>query len=205
MTGSQAAALASYAEAVLAAGRRQNLLARGSLERLGEHLVDSAALLRVVEAGGSVADLGSGAGLPGMVLAVLRPGASVTLVESRERRVAFLRRVVRRLALPNVEVVQARVEELVGRRAFELVCSRALGGIGRTLLPSLGLVGAGGRLVLFKGPRWWEEAEEAAEIARAAGYGIERTVEVPLPGFGRATTFVVFHVKRGGEEAGRKG
>ena len=188
--------LARYARRLARAAGRVNVISRGALRRLEEHLLDSAAVLSAVDIEGrSVADLGSGGGLPGVVVAVLRPSAAVTLVESRRAKVAFLKQVRRELGLPNLEITHSRLEGLGGTRTFEVVLSRALGRIDRTLAPSLRLVADGGRLVLFKGPRWEPEAEEARKIARREGATLERTVDIELPGMGRTTTFVVFHVK----------
>ena len=193
----QAELLSGYAAMILEGGQRLNLLSRSGLDRVWEHIVDSAALLSFVDVDGrSVADLGSGGGLPGVVVAILRPTARVVLVESRRRKAAFLRRVRARLSLGNVEVVEDRLEHLVGVRSFDVVASRALGNIEETLRSSLQLVAPGGRLVLFKGPKWKEEAARATEIALEMGGGIVRAEEIALPGLDRATVFVEFHVKR---------
>jgi 16S rRNA (guanine527-N7)-methyltransferase len=174
------------------------VVSRGATSRLGEHFVDSAAVLSVIDVGGRrVVDLGSGGGLPGVVVAVLRPSAQVVLVDSRRSKVAFLKGVQRALRLPNVEVVRGRLEELVGLREFDVGLSRALGRIERTLAKSLRLVADDGRLVLFKGPQWRDEADTAVAIAAEEGAMLEREAAVALPGSDRTTTYVVFHVKRG--------
>jgi 16S rRNA (guanine527-N7)-methyltransferase len=159
--------LTRYARRLARASGRVSVISQESLGRLEEHFVDSAAVLAAVDIEGrSVADLGSGGGFPGVVVAVLRPSAAVTLVESRRAKVAFLKQVLRDLDLPNLEIAHSRLEDLTGTCVFEVALSRALGGIDRTLGPSLRLVADGGRLVLFKGPRWPQEAEEARAIAR---------------------------------------
>jgi 16S rRNA (guanine527-N7)-methyltransferase len=189
--------LRRYAGRLVRAGGRVSVLSRRSLGRLDEHFVDSAAVLSVVDVDRrSVVDLGSGGGLPGVVVAVLRPSANVTLVESRRSKVALLKQVERDLRLPNLEIVHGRVEELAETRSFDVGLSRALGSVEDTLSQSLRLVAVGGRLVLFKGPRWQQEAGDARAIAAGEGAVLERTVEIELPGMGRATTFVVFHVKQ---------
>ena len=164
---------------------------------MGEHFVDAAALLSFVDPGaGELADLGSGAGFPGIVVAVLRPEARVTLVDSRRSKVVFLKDMKRRLGLENVTVVHARIEELDCESKFELAAARALGSVETVLGSCLRLVSPGGRLVLFKGPQWRDEAEQAGVIAGLEGAEIVRTETVTLPGLGRATTFVEFHVKQ---------
>lgn len=189
--------LTTYGERVVAAPRAINVVSGAALERLGEHFVDSAAVLSVVEVRDQrVVDLGSGGGFPGLVVAILRPSARVTLVDSRRSKATFLKGVQRELRLQNLEIVHGRLEDLEGARLFDVGLSRALGAVERSLGASLRLLGDGGRLVLFKGPRWGDEAAVAATIAGSEGAALERTVTVDLPGHGRSTTFVVFHVKR---------
>ena len=195
LTNEQARALEAYGALVQTAGRRTNLLSTGDLGRLDEHIVDSAALLRAVDVGDRLADIGSGAGLPGIVVAVARPGTAVTLVDARRSKAVFLKQAVRQLQLSNVRVVHERLERLPETQQYTMATSRALGDITKTLAPSLRVVEPGGRLVLFKGPGWPDERGRAVELADAEGAGIEHEIDVELPGFGRTTTFVVFHVK----------
>jgi 16S rRNA (guanine527-N7)-methyltransferase len=185
--------LVEYGRLVTTSGRRWNLMSPRALARLDEHIVDSAAVLSVLDTGQcALADLGSGAGLPGVVLAILRPETNVSLVDSRRSKIVFLEHAVRELGLENAEVVHARLEDLPGGREFDLAVSRALGRVENTLEPSLALLRAGGRLVLFKGPKWAAEREAAEAAAVRYGAVLEREVDVELPGFGRTTTFVVF-------------
>lgn len=175
------------------AGGRRNLMSPKALECLEEHIVDAAALLRILDPeGGELADLGSGAGLPGVVLAILRPLTSVALIDSRRSKVVFLRQAVRRLELDNAAVLHERLDALAGRVSFPIAVSRALGSIGGTLASSLALVAPGGRLVLYKGPAWERERAAAEVIAAAAGAVLVCEERVELPGLGRCTTFATF-------------
>ena len=193
----QAVLLTAYGQAILRASREINVVSRRSLGRLGEHFVDSAALLSFADpCQGSLGDLGSGGGFPGVVVAIMRPEASVTLVDSRRSKIVFLRDVKRRLGLENVTVVHGRVEELGGDMQFGLVVARALGSTRAVLGSCLRLVAPGGELVLFKGPRWVDEMEEVRVVAAQEGAEIVRTRTITLPGLDRATTFVAFHVKQ---------
>lgn len=195
MSDRQADALTQYAGLVSKASERLSLVSSGDRARLGEHIVDSAALLRAVCVDDGLADLGSGAGFPGLVVAVLRPRASLILVEAKRRKVAFLKQAARALLLDNVSVIHSRLEELSGGARYALAASRALGSVEKTLALSLNTVAPGGRLVLFKGPGWQGERALAMEIGGEAGAELEREVEIQLPGLGRTTMFVVFHVK----------
>ena len=99
-----------------------------------------ALLADAIPAGASVADLGSGAGLPGLVLAIGRPDLRITLVEPLQRRTTFLTEVVDELGPDRVQVVRGRAEELHGRRRFDVVTARALA----PLEPAAGLGDAAG-------------------------------------------------------------
>ena len=196
MSDEQAAALTTYGGLILESSKRVNLVSKQSLESLGEHFIDSAALLAFADASGrKFGDLGAGAGFPGVVTAVLRVDADVTLVDSRRSKVVFLKHVQRELGLRRMRIVHSRLEELAGQEAFEMAVARALGDIREVLPHCLRVVSRDGRLVLFKGPRWSEEAEGAQQLASAQGFEIGRTQNVALPGLDRATTFVEFHVK----------
>ena len=126
------------------------------------HLVNCALLGLGVPRGVTVADVGSGAGLPGLVLAIGRPDLRVTLVEPLLRRTTFLAEAVEQLALANVEVVRDRAEALHGRRSFDVVASRAVAPLDRLARWCLPLVAPGGRMLAMKG------ASAADEVARFA-------------------------------------
>ncbi|MCK4410152.1 MAG: 16S rRNA (guanine(527)-N(7))-methyltransferase RsmG, partial [Candidatus Eisenbacteria sp.] len=176
LSDEQAELLTVYGQAILRGSKDVNLVSRRSLGSLGEHFVDSAALLSFVDPGqGSLGDLGSGAGFPGVVVAIMRPRVSVTLVDSRRSKVVFLKNVRRRLGLDNVTVVHGRLEELRGRVQFDVATARALGSAEAALAPCLRLVAPGGKLVLFKGPLWSDEVERARGIAAQERAEIVRT------------------------------
>ena len=196
LSDEQAELLTAYGQAILKASKDMNLVSRRSLGKLGEHFVDSAALLSFADPGkGCLGDLGSGAGFPGVIVAIMRPQASITLVDSRRSKVVFLKDMKRRLGLGNVAVVHGRLEELGGSVQFEMATARALGSTEAVLAPCLRLVAPGGKLVLFKGPLWADEVEQARGIAAQERAEVVRTESVALPGLDRATTFVEFHVK----------
>lgn len=111
---------------------------------------------------GRVGDIGSGAGLPGLILAIARPEVSFTLIEPMERRVAWLAEQVAALGLDNVEVVRARAEEAKLSHPLDQVTARAVSALRKLLPITAPLVRPGGELVLMKG------AGAAAEIDAAA-------------------------------------
>ncbi len=127
------------------------LVAEGDAERLRErHILDCLRAAVTVRAGDSDAyDLGAGAGLPGLAVAVACPSVLVCLVEPRRRGVAFLELAIERLGLPNAVVVRARAEEL--ERPADLCFARALAPLGACWRLAERLLRPGGRLVYFSG------------------------------------------------------
>ena len=110
----QVSALLTLAQLVENWGQRMNLTAHRTAEAVvGRLILDAAALLAVSPSFTSLADLGSGAGFPGLPIAILRPDVQVTLVDSRERRHHFQRAVRRELGLSNIEPLRGRLEDLV--------------------------------------------------------------------------------------------
>src|SRR5690625_1549517 len=92
------------------------------------HILNSAALGSLLPASGTVADVGSGAGLPGIVLAIMRPDLEFDLIEPMERRVEWLAEVVETLGLDSVTIHQVRAEELHKKRRYDVVTARAVAG-----------------------------------------------------------------------------
>lgn len=142
----------TYAELLATDGVTRGLIGPREAPRLWErHLLNSAVLTEVFADEKSVADIGSGAGLPGIAVAIRRPDLRVTLIEPLLRRTTFLEECVERLALANVEVVRARAEELHGERAFDVVTSRAVAPLDRLAKWSIPLLAPGGEMVAMKG------------------------------------------------------
>lgn len=131
--------------------RRVNLTAIRDFDAMViRHLLDSLSIARFVQ-GESLIDIGSGAGFPGVPLAVALPGVHVTLLDSRLRRVEFLRAAVAELQLDNAEVARARVEDYRPARKFDTLAARAFASFARTLQLSRHLHRPGARLLAMKG------------------------------------------------------
>jgi 16S rRNA (guanine527-N7)-methyltransferase len=152
------------------------------------HIADSLSGLELepLRSAERIADLGSGAGLPGLVLAASRPEARFDLIESVSRKCEFLREAIRRLALDNAAVVCERSEDWAradGREAYEAVTARAVGSLATLAELASPLLADGGFLLAWKGAR---AAEEEAELRRAAPRLAMEPVEVhpvtPYPG-----------------------
>ncbi len=154
-----------YADLLATAGVERGLIGPREAPRLWErHLVNCAVLAEVVPEGSAVADIGSGAGLPGLVLALARPDLEVTLVEPLLRRTTFLQEVVDELGLAQVSVERGRADALHGRRTFDVVTSRAVAPLPRLLEWCMPLVGPHGAMIAMKGTSVEAEIEQAGPV-----------------------------------------
>lgn len=201
--------LARYGVLLCEAGGRAGFRPPGDLRVLvGKHLVDGMTCLLASDfpPGSGAVDVGSGVGLPGVVVAICRPEAGVVLLEPRGRRWAFLRWVVWQLGIQNAEARRGRAEDLVreGRR-FDRVLVRALARFPEAVRICLPLVGKGGEMVVMGGPRGEREAVQAGGALKGMGAGVSRFVRVELPWqMGRRVLVVVARKEGGGGSAGNK-
>lgn len=160
-----------YAALLAGAAVERGLIGPREVPRLWDrHVLNSAAVATWVPEGARVCDIGSGAGLPGLVLALARPDVQVTLVEPLLRRTTFLDEAVDLLGLSDqVEVVRARAEALHGERQFDVVTSRAVAPLERLLGWSMPLVAPHGALVAMKGSSVAEEVERSGSVLERWG------------------------------------
>jgi 16S rRNA (guanine527-N7)-methyltransferase len=184
-----------YVELLATAGVERGLIGPREAPRLWDrHILNSLALAQEVPDGVSVVDLGSGAGLPGLVLAIGRPDLSVTLVEPLQRRTTFLDEVVEDLGLDRVRVLRGRAESLHGRETFDVVTARALAPLGRLLAWAMPLVGSGGELLAMKGSSAAAEIKAAAGELRRLGCAAPEILELTgTDGISTATVVRVVH------------
>jgi len=153
----------AYVHHLATTGVSHGLIGPREHERLwSRHVLNCAAVAELVPTGATVIDIGSGAGLPGLVLAIARPDLRVTLVEPLERRSTWLGDVVAALQM-DVCVIRARAEDLRGREHAEVVTSRAVAPLDRLARWSMPLVSPGGQMLAIKG------AGAEKELAAAAG------------------------------------
>jgi 16S rRNA (guanine527-N7)-methyltransferase len=154
---------AEYAAILSGAGIERGLIGPGEVERLWDrHILNSAAIGELVTAGERIADVGSGAGLPGIPLALVRSDVSVILVEPLLRRADFLSEAVELLGLP-VTVIRGRAEERAVRDAageIDVVTSRAVAALDKLTRWCLPLLQPGGRMLAMKGERAASEIEK---------------------------------------------
>ena len=186
-----AAPLLAYLALLLRWNRAYNLTAiRDPQEMVAKHLLDSLAMHASVDAiaaaGGSLADLGTGAGLPGIPLAIAKPGLQVALVEANGKKARFLREAVRTLPLANARVVESRIEAFDAPAAFDAITARALATL--PLILELGghLLKPGGVLLAMKGTLPGDEL-----AALPAGWQLQDVRPLTVPGLGAERHLVV--------------
>ncbi|RZD79752.1 16S rRNA (guanine(527)-N(7))-methyltransferase RsmG [Streptomyces albidoflavus] len=155
-----------YAELLADAGVRRGLIGPREVPRLWErHLFNCAVLSEAIDEGVSVCDVGSGAGLPGIPLALVRPDLSITLLEPLLRRTTFLTEVVELLGLDHVTVVRGRAEEVLGKLPpVHVVTARAVAPLERLAGWGVPLLRPYGEMLALKG----DTAEEEVKAASAA-------------------------------------
>lgn len=194
-----------YAELLAGPGVERGLLGPREVDRLWDrHLLNCAAVGEVLDRSARVADIGSGAGLPGIPLAIARPDLRMTLVEPLLRRSDFLREAVDELGLAAVTVVRGRAEDRAIRDGFgeqDAVVSRAVAGLDKISRWSLPLLRAGGRMVAMKGERAQAEIDEHRQVMVYLGANEVRVVRCGVNYLSPPATVVM--ALRGEPEAAR--
>ena len=148
------------------------------------HVINSGLLAELIPDGSDVVDVGSGAGLPGIPMAIAKPSANFTLVEPMERRANWLKSVVEDLKIPNIAVIRARAEE-VKKSDFDYATARAVAPLDKLLKLMSPLISDStkGTVIALKGSKAQQEIEESAKILAKFGYSIP---EVLILGSGKA-------------------
>lgn len=168
-----------YREMITLENQKQNLISRKSFAyELDKHIEDSLKLLDFIQLDDEkVVDIGSGAGFPGMILAMACPQSRFTLVESHHKKSRFLKEVKEQLGLSNVEINCNRAEELGQdislRGSFSLCSSRAVAALNVMLEYGLPLLQVGGRMLLWKGRNYQQEIEQAQNALKLLGGVLE--------------------------------
>ena len=185
----------AYAGILATRGVAHGLLGPREVPRLWDrHLLNCAVVAELIEQRrGTLVDLGSGAGLPGLVLAMVLPDMAVTLLEPMERRCRFLTECVTELGLANVSVLRGRAEDVTIRN--DVVTARAVAPLPRLAELAMGVVRPGGMVLAIKGRTAAEELKAAGSVLRRIG---ARDAQVVPAGQGKvipATTVVRFFAR----------
>jgi 16S rRNA (guanine527-N7)-methyltransferase len=156
------------------------------------HVMDCLWSVPLLPASGSVIDVGSGGGFPGMVWAICRPDLSVTLLDSVRKKCRATEEIAAALGLPNVTVIWGRCEEyaLRARERYDFASARALGSVGVLTEYLSPLVAVGGRLLAFKGPKGAGELEETGD--QWGTLGLSRPAILPYGPKERSYSFIMW-------------
>lgn len=185
LTGADAARLLALLEELKRWNRRFNLTAIRAPDMLTHHLLDSLAVNRDLH-GEHIADAGTGAGFPGLPLAVANPQRQFTLIDSSAKKIRFVAHAVQQLQLANVAAVHARVEALKVEAPFDTVVARAFAPLPRLVELVAPLCGPGSRVLAMKGK--WPAAELAA---LPASWRVRDSRELVIPGLDAARCLIV--------------
>ncbi|CAN5807255.1 16S rRNA (guanine(527)-N(7))-methyltransferase RsmG [soil metagenome] len=170
-----------YAELLATTGVERGLIGPHEADRVWDrHILNSAAVAELIDDGLRVADIGSGAGLPGIPLAIARPDLSVVLVEPLLRRATFLGEVIEELGLSSVMVVRGRAEDVDMRREhreFDIVTSRAVAALDKLTRWSLPLLRVDGLMMALKGERAQAELDEHRRVMASLGAAAARVIQ----------------------------
>lgn len=150
-----------------------------------KHFIDSITILRELEDGSKLVDVGTGAGFPGIPLSIMNPTLKITLVDSLNKRLIFLQEVVNRLKLENIEIIHARAEEFGQNRKyrekFDISTSRAVANLSTLSEYLIPLVKVGGKVISMKASDAKQEINEAKKAIEVLGGTVEKVDEFNLP------------------------
>ena len=159
-----------FHQLLVSEGVLRGLIGPREVSRLWErHLLNSATVVQQLPARGRIVDVGSGAGLPGVVVAAMLPEAEVVLLEPMERRTDWLTEVVNALGLTNVVVTRGRAQDVSGDLVADAVTSRAVASLDKLYRWCVPLLRPGGSFVVLKGEKAQAEVDAAASIGKRLG------------------------------------
>jgi 16S rRNA (guanine527-N7)-methyltransferase len=190
-----------FASLLAERGVERGLLGPREVPRLWErHLLNCAAVTELIPAEAEIVDIGSGAGLPGLVIAMLLPRVRMVLLEPMLRRTVFLDECIAELGLANVTVCRGRAEEMAGKLRADVATARAVAPMDRLAELAVGVVRPGGTVLALKGRDARAELAKAKPVLRRLG---ARGAEVLMVGHGIVeppTTVVRFLARDNGRE-----
>lgn len=182
LLGTHFDAVAAFAAMLAEQGERRGLIGPREFERLWErHILNSAAVVPFLGPG-RIVDVGSGAGLPGIIIAAMLPDREVVLVEPMERRVAWLQEAATEIGLDNVTVRRARAEEVAGELKADALTARAVASIDKLVKWCLPLLSETGHMALLKGRTAADEIDRAKYVLRKARLSAEILTAPTLAG-----------------------
>lgn len=188
-------ALDHYADLLIAWNKKLNLTAITDLAKIrSHHFDDSMAALDAVRTAHSLIDLGTGAGLPGIVLKICQPSLRVVLVDATRKKISFCNEVIRRLNLTDIEAIQGRAEDSALQQRlgkFDAVISRATWGLDEYLAIAIAYLAAGGIIIAMRGAAWREDLEAARQTMERKSLDLFKSEEYSI-GDGEKRCLLIF-------------
>jgi len=178
--------LLAYKDFMLEYNEKVNLTAiTDEHDFIAKHLLDCLTLVSHLPQGSRVIDIGTGAGLPGMVLKIARPDLYITLLDARAKKLKFLDEAIERLALTDICTIHARAEDLQKEKGyakgFDFAVSRAVAAMDKLCGWCLPFVKQGGAFIAMKGPNYADELATAKPIIKKLGAVVDKITELTLP------------------------
>ncbi|MGO3147720.1 MAG: 16S rRNA (guanine(527)-N(7))-methyltransferase RsmG [Leucobacter sp.] len=167
LAGDRAPVLRAFTEDLAARGEELGLIGPLELPRLWtRHVLNSAVLAPLLTEGARVADIGTGGGMPGLVLGIIRPDVEMLLIEPMERRCAWLNEQIERLGLTNTSVMRGRAEEFHGALEVDQITARAVTALRKLVPLTAPLVRGGGEMLFLKGAAIHDEIEASQKVLK---------------------------------------
>ncbi len=185
ISGEQAKLFEKYYEFLVAENEKYNLTAITDFEDVVyKHFIDCA--IAVNNFSGKVLDVGSGAGFPGVVLAILNPKLEITLLDSLAKRVNFLNTLISLLGLKNIKAIHERIEDFKEKESFDCVTARAVANLSTLSEYLLPFAKKGGKVIVYKGSDFFEEVETSQNAIKILGGQLEEIHHVKIKDMTRA-------------------
>jgi len=196
ITENQAKQFYSYMNLLIEWNQKMNLTAITEPEEIIlKHFVDSLTISKHIEDKSIIADIGTGAGFPGLPIKILKPETKVFLIDSLNKRINFLNEVINKNNLNGITAIHARAEEIGHNKDFreksDVVVSRAVAKLNVLAEYMLPLVKIGGKCICLKGPNIDEEIEEAKKAIETLGGEIEKVEKISLPDSDNKRTIII--------------
>ena len=197
LTDAQIELFELYSNLLLEWNEKFNLTAITDKDDIIEkHFIDSLYLTKYISLENkSLLDVGSGAGFPGIPLAIVSPSTQVTLLESNGKKVSFLKEVVNKLNLKNVQIIQGRSEELSMRELFDFVTARAVKQLNILLEISTHLLKVGGKFIAYKGDAE-DELNESKQAIKKLSLEVIADYKYELPNAGKRELILFYKINK---------
>lgn len=191
--------LSLYITLLLEWNNKTNIIGFTDMDRiLNELILDSIVAVPSIPGKGILADLGSGAGLPGIIIKILRPSLSMNLIDSNRKKCSFLKQVIRELKFSDIDVLNVRVEDVRNRfqNRCDVITSRAMTSLCNIIELCAGFLNDNGKIIGFSGSNTDEELSKSQGAMQSNSLVIEGSIEYKLPARQGQRTIIILKTKK---------